>query len=296
MTTEKTPKTEPIVALAVQDADPLPVASIQDLRDIGKDIATSGMFGSCTPGRGMVIATTCVQERMSLLEFKRTFHVTDKGDVTMRADRMLAEFQRRGGKCVWTEHSATRAAATFTFRENVDVEIEYTIKEAKDAGFIRPKSAWTTDPAAMLRSRLITRAVRMLCPGAVCGTYTPEEMEDLYGSMPRPEPVTISAEDAAERAAAAVGSTPAEKTVAPAPEASPAPPADKRTPFEDDEVIEGDVTVDYGLCPMKGKLFGVRWDEMEISVLEYAAKVEHPMMEPEHYEAIKTEIAKKGLV
>lgn len=246
----------------------VPIQNMADLMVLAEGIARSGMFGMSNVGKGLVIATTCLQDDMSLLEFKRTFHVSDKGDIMMRSDRMLAEFQSRGGKCRWIEHSQKRAAASFSFGENKDVEIDYTIEEAKEAGYVRNGSGWTKDPGAQLRARLITRAVRMICPGAIAGTYTPEEMADLYGaeqieSDAKPEPITPKTK----------------------PDAKPAlkPKAAKKAEAKEEpvEVVALDAEY-YETCPIKGKLFGVRWDEMSQENLTIALNLKNEMMEPEH--------------
>lgn len=51
---------------------------------------------------------------------------------------------------------------------------KFTIDDAKRAGV--QSSAWTKFPAAMLRARVISAACRAVCPDALMGCYTPEEM------------------------------------------------------------------------------------------------------------------------
>lgn len=253
----------------------LAIQSVGDVKEMGLAVAQSGMFGSCTPGRGAVIAAICQQEGYSLLEFKRTFHITNRGDVSMRADRMLAEFQRRGGTWKWVRFDAEEARAIISWRENENVEVSYTIAEAKAAGLIKADSAWEKDPAAMLRARLITRGVRMVNPGAVCGTYTPEELADVYGVdvtdiEPR-EPVPVAA--TAERVQEAVGSV--------------------TTPWGETDTTPAPAEFDPGVCPVRGKLYGVRWADMDIDTLQIAKTLESPDMEPEHFEAINAAIAER---
>lgn len=52
----------------------------------------------------------------------------------------------------------------------------FTIEDAQRAGVVRPNSPWTKFPAAMLRARAISAACRAVCPDAIMGCYTPEEM------------------------------------------------------------------------------------------------------------------------
>ena len=102
----------------------------------------------------------------------------------MRADAMLAEFQARGGKVQWLISDKTEARAVFEHASGGKFEYAYTIEDAKQAGLIRPDSGWSKFPAAMLRARCISGAIRMVLPGVVCGVYTPEEVMDFDADKP----------------------------------------------------------------------------------------------------------------
>lgn len=249
----------PSTALAESSA--LPINSVGDITTIGKAVATSGMFGSCTEGKGMVIAAICHQENMSLLDFKLSYHVTDTGDVSMRSDRMLAEFQKRGGVCKWIEFSDKEARAEWTYRENENLEIGYSMKDAKAAG-LTDKANWKKHPAEMLRARLISKAVRMLCPEAIAGVYTPEEIEEFAPAIDA-EPTPIKT---AKKVEVKVSASPA-----------------------------GEVeSVDCTTCPIPGKMFGVAWQDMPIDHLVLAKDVKSDEMTEGHYRAIEFAIEEKG--
>lgn len=311
-------------ALVVREARPSPVATVADLQAIGKSIAESGMFGACTPGKGLVVWSICDQEGISLLEFLRTYHVTNDGKVSMRADRMMAEFLARGGKLVWTEYGVTRAAAKFSYGDNRDIAIDFTIDEAKRMGLIRSGSAWEKDPAAMLRARVITRGIRMVCPGVCAGVYTPEELDDARDDAPAPSQAaparmvpqkSATAAPAAKPAAtAAPRHTPTEQAavatvvdalegeivdddaapespMAAAPGQKPAAkPAPKAKPAAKPATADPKPMTpapNYAVCPIPGKLYKVAWDEMEEKHLSYAlTKLSH-QLEPGHIAAIQ---------
>lgn len=243
-----------------RDVAELPIQGMNDLAQLGNFIAQSGMLGANSPAAGMVIATTCIQERMSLLEFGRRYHVDNRGKVTMRSDRMLAEFKALGGKCKWITKlsDTTRQAALVTFEENEDVEVEFTYEEAKAAGYIKPGSNWEKDPAAQMRARVITRFTRAICPQAVAGIYGPEEMQDVYNSEPEPQ--------AAEPVAADI---PTAATITVQSEA---------TPFDEP---------DYNACPIPGNEFtGKRWADIPHDQLKIAHGLKHATMEDGHRQAI----------
>ena len=184
-------------------ADPM-----EACKQMGSFIAKSGMFNCTKEETGMVIAMTCLCERITPIEFSRTYHVitTSSGtQLAMRADSMLAKFIKRGGTCRWEQHDEKGAVAVFNCANNKDVRLSFTIEDAKTAGYVpaKPGSAWQKTPGAMMRARLISLAIRMLDPEVVAGTYTPEEVNDF-------DPMPLQAK-AAPAAAAPV----AEATVEP---------------------------------------------------------------------------------
>lgn len=184
-----------------REIETLPLTDgMNDLVNLGSFIAQSGMLGASSPAAGMIIATTCFQERISLLEFGRRFHVDNRGKVTMRSDRMLAEFMALGGVVEWVQWDKEAAIGKWSYGVNKDKEISFTYAEAKEAGYIKSGSNWEKDPAAQCRARCITRAVRMICPAAVAGVYCPEEMDDVYRSEKpvQGEPVQASPGEANE--------------------------------------------------------------------------------------------------
>jgi hypothetical protein len=153
-------------------ADPL-----QAIKELGTVIAKSGMFGADTESKGQIIALTCFTERISPVEFQRRYHLVE-GKLAMRADRMLAGFRAAGGKCQWLSdiQSTQEAAACFSYKENERVTLKYTIEDATREG-LTAKKVWQRSAPDMLRARLISKAIRMLAPEIVCGSYTEEEIQ-----------------------------------------------------------------------------------------------------------------------
>lgn len=295
----------------------MPLSTVADMKDFSEQIAKSGLLGACSPAKAFVITQHCAQANMSVLDFKMKYHVTDRGDIQMRSDRMLAEYQSRGGKCVWTDISPTRAAAKFTMGENKDLEVEYTLDEAKKAGLVRSKSAWESDPGAMCRARVITRGIRIVDPGAIAGIYEPSELPPEKNSTPPSEPVAVDVEVRYSKEtdtpstdhvpedvvdAELVEDDPKPEKPAPKkgegkPKAKPVPAKKPDPEPEDAEEVDDDpnpfkdevgTNVDYSICPMPyKKQSGVPFDEFPVEHLEAVLKSKHPDMEPGHYEFVK---------
>ena len=192
-------------AIAIRKNVAMPIQSISDIQSVGAAIAQSGMFGINNAGAGLVVAMTCHSQGISLLEFSRTYHIVN-GKPSMRADAMLAEYRKHGGKYVIVENSVNRAAAKFTF-EGQEYLGEFTMDDAKATGDCMDKGAmkynWSHRPADMLWARMVSRSVRRLCPEIVAGVYTPEEVEDFRGSDNAKPVQAISIEDARARQAGA---------------------------------------------------------------------------------------------
>lgn len=157
-------------------------------------------------------------------------------------------------------------------------------------GLIRPKSAWETDPGAMLRARVITRGVRIVCPGVCAGVYTPEELEDAGHTAPDtpptpPRPLRKSPE--VQTAVAAVADALDGEIVDDGP-ASPMdpPPAQaklaRKKPAKATAPAAPAGPVNPHVCPIPGKKHGLDWGEMSRTELEYARNVDHPAMTDAH--------------
>lgn len=157
---------------------------VQAVKSLGLMIAKSGMFGCTCIEQGEIIAFHSMCERKSPVELMRRYHLMEKKGggytLSMRAEAMLAEFMERGGRWVWKASDDTKAVAQVAYGDN-DMLIAYTIEEAEKAGLIRhdkPGSNWMKNPAAMLRARLTSKAIRMVAPSVVVGIYTPDEIND----------------------------------------------------------------------------------------------------------------------
>lgn len=168
-----------------------PMAAIQEL---GKLFHTSQIMGVNTPGDGAVLALTCMCEGITPLEFAKTYHIIN-GKPSMRADMMHAKFRAAGGKVEWVNlgDDNKAAEAKFTF-DGQTISVRFTIDDARKLlgkgkdGKDRIDTAdgnWSKDPPAMLRARLITKAIRILAPELIAGVYTPDELADY-------QPVTVT--------------------------------------------------------------------------------------------------------
>jgi hypothetical protein len=173
----------------------LPVQRMDDLIGIGQMIAKSGMFGIRNPAEGFIVAATCHQQRISLMEFKETYHIIQVTP-SKRADSMLAQFIELGGEYEVVSRTPDKAeikarfrsaAGTFslTWEEAQKEPFVYVGKEASiiekiQAGrwkdlMMKPKYATPRSRMQMLWSRVISDGVRTMESQVCSGIYTPEE-------------------------------------------------------------------------------------------------------------------------
>lgn len=190
------------------------------------DIFKSGLIKGCSPALAGVLALECVARKQTFLQLVQTFHVI-QGRLSIRADAALAEFNRMGGKHQLIEKTENRAAAKFTW-EKKTYDFSLTWDEAKTApwcygtdGKLKDNWAHPMGRKAMLWARMVSDAVRTICPSVNCGRYTPEEIAD-FGNADDPMVVLQEADrqvaaaqavEKAQSAAAEAGFVDAEFTV-----------------------------------------------------------------------------------
>jgi len=179
-----------------------PVAGMVQL---GNAIAKSGMFGCGSLEAGQVFAMECFARRMPPLMLAERYHVIF-GKLSMKAEAMLAGFEAAGGKYKVLSRTADLVSVEMTINGNsqtLSLFWEEAVKEpfvyegkegeivdaltsgdAKRLAKLKLKSKYATPRSRtqMLWARLVSDAVRFLCPSVVSGTYTPEEIEDVEDS------------------------------------------------------------------------------------------------------------------
>lgn len=253
----------------------LAVRNVGDLATLGSQFEKSGLFGCSQEGQGLVLAMTCIQQKISPIEFSQTYHIID-GKLSMKADAMLAKFVARGGRYTIIERSATRAAAVFATEDN-QLEAEYTLEDAKKSGICfkkdgKMKDNWAAHTKQMLWARLTSDSVRAIDPGVNFGMYAPEEIGDF---------------DAAVPAAAQVGGKRKSESAPDPMKRAEAAPAAKAEPPPAPEVAEPEVLKDdAGLMPV-GPNKGKPWSDFSDAQLSAALKCGHPAITPSHLAAIQ---------
>ena len=154
-----------------------------DMQGMARAVAAS-KFGGCeTPEQAMTLMLIAQAEGRHPGIIVRDYHII-KGKPSLKADAMLARFQEAGGVICWHELTDLRASATLSHPKGGEICIDWDLERAKRAGLIESNANWKKYPRAQLRARVISEGVRTILPGVVCGTYTPEEVDDMDPRTP----------------------------------------------------------------------------------------------------------------
>jgi hypothetical protein len=158
-----------------------PVAAVTT---IGKAITASRIFGCQNEAQGQILALECLAKRLPPLALAEQYHLID-GKLSMKADAMLAGFEDLGGEYEVKEYSPDACEVIFRRGKNtLPIRITWEMAQQEKwpfAGGNKLKTNWSTPIGRqdMLWARVVSRGVRKLAPGVVCGRYTPEEISDF---------------------------------------------------------------------------------------------------------------------
>lgn len=163
----------------------------------GTILAESMFMGTSSKPQGKALVFFAMSENISITELKRRFHVMGK-QLTMRAEYMLAEFRRIGGKYRWIDMGTKgdKAVLWLKYLDN-EGQVEFTIEDAKRQGLVKPDSNWTKNPAAMLRARVSTAGIRAFAPEVLAGFYSDEELQGTeHDEIPNSVSLTVGENNA----------------------------------------------------------------------------------------------------
>ena len=164
----------------------LSIFPMQDLQTMARAICASKFAGCDTPEQAMTLMLIAQAEGRHPGIIARDYHII-KGRPTLKADAMLARFQDAGGCVRWVELNDIRAEAVFSHPKGGELSIDWDMERAKKAGVIDGNPTWKKYPRSMLRSRVVSEGIRSVYPAVICGSYTPEEMDDVQQEPRTPE-------------------------------------------------------------------------------------------------------------
>jgi len=153
------------------------IASIDEMRAFAEAAVKSKFYGFTSPDQMLPLMIIAQSEGRSFASVVQEYSVI-QGRPALKAEAMLARFQKAGGHIRWTELSDTRCAAVFSHAQCDPVEVDWDMDRARQAG-LAGRGPWKTYPRAMLKARVISDGVRTAYPACLGGLYTPEEVSDF---------------------------------------------------------------------------------------------------------------------
>jgi hypothetical protein len=289
----------------------LPVANMQDIATAGELVAKSGMLGACNPADGFIIVSICLQQGISFLKFGEMYNVIG-GRIAMRSEAMLAKLLELGGEYEVLARTPDEASLKLKFKTASFIST-LTWAEAQNERYTKQKDGktlkenWSTPRrrSQMLWARAVSDGVRVVCPLATQGTYTPEEVMDFDDA------INVTATTTAEKTEAPKALALPNMAVTPAqspnfstpqqppasqPAVPPAPPinsnpAPGETPFD---TPPAKPSVDYSICRAPGMYQGKPWCEVPVDQLKLALNIVSPSITAGDHMAINEILTQKG--
>jgi hypothetical protein len=148
----------------------------KSLETFGMVLGKSGTFGFSRPEQGVTMLAICITEKITPLQFLRTYHVMPDGKFSKKAMAALVEFETLGGTFDWKktgdevfEKELDRYAECFFKFKTREILYRYSVADAKQEGTYKEGSRWTKRPGNMLRARVTTNALGIICPQIFSG-------------------------------------------------------------------------------------------------------------------------------
>lgn len=174
--------------------------AVSDMTVMAEAIVKSNFYGFKTKEQVMAVMLVAQAEGKHPATVVQEYDIIQNRPA-LKSQAMLARFQLAGGTVQWDSVSPTAVKGTFKHPSGGSLTVEWTIEMARQAGLYREGSGWTKYPEDMLRSRVISRAVRSVYPACILGHYAVEEVQDFQprktvdmGTAERVDEVTEIAE------------------------------------------------------------------------------------------------------
>lgn len=164
-------------------------SSFAEIKQMAVAVASSGMFGMKTPEQALTLMLLAQAEGMHPITAARDYHIIT-GKPAKKAEAMMRDFLRAGGKVEWHALDDLKASATFTHEAGGEATISWSIEDAKRADLMK-NPTWSKYPRQMLRSRVVSEGIRTVFPMATSGMYVEEEVSDFKPQNEKPPTVDV---------------------------------------------------------------------------------------------------------
>jgi len=153
------------------------IIPFSEMAQMAQVLCQSGLFGIKRQEEALALMLIAQAEGRHPAIVARDYHIIS-GKPTLKADAMLARFQEAGGVVEWKVLTDLEVSAVFTHKSSGSFELSWTIEMAQKAQLMN-NPTWKKFPRAMLRSRVLSEGIRTSYPSVICGTHTPDEVENF---------------------------------------------------------------------------------------------------------------------
>jgi hypothetical protein len=178
-------KGRPMTALARIENQPR-MSSLDEMKAFAEAAVRSKFYGFKTADEMLPLMIIAQSEGRSFASVVQEYDIIS-GKPSLKAEAMLARFQKSGGHIQWTELSDARCSAIFSHPQCAPVEIDWDMRRAQQAQI--KNHMWAKYPRNMLKARVISDGVRTAFPACLGGLYTPEEVSEFVPARPQVSPV-----------------------------------------------------------------------------------------------------------
>jgi hypothetical protein len=158
---------------------------LKAIETVGQWIAKSTMFGADRVESGIIVAITCIEKQIGLVEFSRTYDlIPTKNGIRLRKKALAAhaEFEDMGGKVTWldlgdsgAENAEARVELEYKGQKRVFKFSQEDAKRAGLAGGDKSSGMYARWPSQMLCSRALSDGIARLCPKVYAGCEDQDE-------------------------------------------------------------------------------------------------------------------------
>jgi hypothetical protein len=161
------------------------LTSLEEMQAFAEAAVRSKFYGFKTADEMLPLMIIAQSEGRSFASVVQEYDIIS-GKPSLKAEAMLARFQKSGGHIQWTELSDARCAAIFSHPQCSPVEIDWDMRRAQQAQI--KNHMWAKYPRNMLKARVISDGVRTAFPACLGGMYTPEEVSEFAPARPQVSP------------------------------------------------------------------------------------------------------------
>lgn len=164
------------------------LSSLDEMKAFAEAAVASKFYGFKTAAEMLPLMIIAQSEGRSFASVVQEYDIIS-GKPSLKAEAMLARFQKSGGHIQWTELSDARCSAIFSHPQCAPVEIDWDMRRAQQAQI--KNHMWAKYPRNMLKARVISDGVRTAFPACLGGLYTPEEVSEFVPQRTQISPPAV---------------------------------------------------------------------------------------------------------